>query len=309
MNAMVITNFTQASVAMSEAAQAVFALSEQKLLEAKEIKAKDSKQSGLKALADGRSDEFRLNPFFIGVKDGWNNRSMDDPANHAHIDTLARSIASEGVHTALRVYWENDRPYLVDGHCRLLAVFRAMNVYGARVETVPVKNMPKGTNEIDRVFMQETGNLSKQFTPVERAALFAKLVRLGASVDQIAERSGLSVTQVDNMLTLNSAPVAIKTMVAAKQISATTATEIVKHSGSDAAAIETAEKALQKAQASGKEKVTAKHVDVIAKKSPRKVLRTVFEEAKKKESGDEVVVRFTRAQYDEIMAVLKMKAN
>ena len=76
----------------------------------------DSKTGGLKALSTDRSDLFRLNPYNITVKDGWNSRDMRDPDNQAHVDELARSITAIGVQEPLTVYMDGGKPVLTDGH-------------------------------------------------------------------------------------------------------------------------------------------------------------------------------------------------
>lgn len=313
MNAQVITNFAKAAVPVSEAAKTLSAAAE-----ANRAKNKDSGKTGIKALAAGRSDEYRMNPFDLQIKEGWNSREMDDPENHAHIDRLARSIASEGVHTALKVFWENGAAFVVDGHMRLLATLRAINVYNAAVETIPVKNLDKTFSEVDRLMLQETGNSGKTFSPIERGTLFKKLLNLGVSEATIAERAGLSVTQVNNLLTLQAAPGVIQQMVKAGQISATTATIIVKDSASDEEAVKKVQEALAAAQAhaqtKGKTKgdgvapvkVTAKHINS-QKLSPRKALKAALEASVIKHKADKVIVEIPAAEFATIQELLKLK--
>jgi ParB-like chromosome segregation protein Spo0J len=129
-----------------------------------------------------------------------NSRQINTPENQAHIDELAQSIAMHGVITPLTVYWENGSAVLTDGECRLLATFRAIEVYSAPVHTVPVKIEPKGANEADRLLTQIIANSGKPFNAIENGAVYKRLLAFGWTMAQVAQRAGISVSKISDTL-------------------------------------------------------------------------------------------------------------
>lgn len=219
-----------------------------------------SKNGTLRTLANTRGDQFALNPYLIEIKDDWNSRDLRDPANLAQIDSYARSIAEIGVQQALTVNLEGDRIFLTDGHLRLLATFRAIEVYNAEIKSVKVNAELKTTNEADRVLRQLLSG--KPLTVLEQGTAFVKLVNLGWSPAQIAAKAGLVTVRVQQVLDLmGNANEGIKSLVATGKVSASEAAAVLRDNGNDA---DKSEKAIQAglnvAEATGKTKATRKHI-------------------------------------------------
>ena len=157
-------------------------------------------------VAQERTTVLMLNPYLLHVEPGWNSRDPDDPSNHAHVDRLARLIARDGVLESLIIRYDGDsNRYLVgEGHMRLLATFRAIEVYGAPLRAIKCVYETVGTTVEDRLSFQGViNNNKKPMTNLEYGLLFAKFIRLGWSADQIAHKVGVSVTHVRELLTLN----------------------------------------------------------------------------------------------------------
>jgi len=219
----------------------------------------ERKQGGIKDLADGKTDIFRVNPYLIRVKDGWNSRDPNDTANHAHIDLLAQSIAENGVLEAVTVFWEGGAPTLTDGHCRLLATFRAIEVYGADVRTIPAKTEVKGADEAQRLASQIIRNSGKPLSALEMATVCFRLTGYGWAEKDIAKKAGLSPSRVGQLLELHAAPAEVKRMVAAGEVSATLVRDVMRKNDQDgAAAARELKDAVTKAKDKGKSKATAK---------------------------------------------------
>lgn len=216
----------------------------------------DSKPSGLKAMATGRSDLFTLNPYSIIVREGWNSRNMRDPENQEHVDELARSIAAIGVQEPLTVYMDAGKPVLTNGHCRLLATFRAIEHYGAEIRGVPVQTEPRGSDEKDRLLSQVTRNGGKRLTPFEQGKVYKRLIAYGWTEAEIARRTGTQQAQVVKYLELQSAPEPIQNLVATGTVSATLAIQTIREQG-EAQAAETLTAAAETAIARGKRKATS----------------------------------------------------
>jgi len=220
----------------------------------------EKKQGGIKDLAVGRQDMFRINPYSLQIRPDWNSRSPDDPENIAHIDWLARSIASEGVKKPLEVFWDNGKPVVEDGHCRLLAVFRAIEVYGAEIKAIPVQVTDRFRSEADRILSQIVSNSGKGLTPYEMSSVCSKLRRLGWSVDEIAKRTAKSNGYIEGLLQLQAAPEEVKKHVATGAVSATLAVKVLKAQGDGQAAVKVLGAAVDAAKAKGQDRATERHV-------------------------------------------------
>jgi|HigsolmetaGSP11D_1036233.scaffolds.fasta_scaffold00147_5 hypothetical protein len=294
----VVLDFEAARAAAKEAAPELFALAESKLQE--------GGKGGIKEIADGRSDEFRVNPFSLYVEPGWNSRDLDDPENHKHIDWLSKNIAENGVLDALEVYVCNGRLKIVDGHCRYFATMRAI-ANGAQIKTVPVKTVPKGSDEGDRILSQIVRNAGKRLSPLETGVVYKKLMALGWSENDIAKRSSCTVNSVRQLLALQEAPVEIKKYITQRRISATLAAETLRHYP-EQEAIQIIRDQIAEADKTGRRRVTKKHIEkTVASFSPKARLRELLEAFSVAEvvtSDDEVLVRFDVATYEKVREAL-----
>lgn len=250
-------DFTQASTPVSDVAIALHS----------EATAKTG-ATNIKNIAVGRSDLFRLNPFSIKIKDGWNSRDLSSPENQEHVTMLANSIAEIGVQEPLTVYMDGETPILTDGHCRLAATFHAINHLGADIKSIPVKTEARGADERDRLLSQLVRNSGKRLTPLEQGSVFKRLVDLGWSVEQIAAKTGTNPQLVARYLDLRSAPLEVQEMVSKGEVSATLAIAVLADKGATKAT-ETLTAAVTEAKASGKRKATAKNLDSDAPKKPK----------------------------------------
>lgn len=221
----------------------------------------DKRAGTLRILSEGRTEKFAMNPYLIKIKEDWNCRILTDPENLAHIDSLARSIASiPGVQEALTVVLDGNDIFLTDGHMRLLATFRAIEVYGAQIATVPVQAEPRFTNPDDHLLRQLLSGKPK--TPMEMANVFVRLTKSGWSVKKIADRAGLTQVRVDQILAVyeNATP-KVREMIETGKIAFTEVQTILGHTANDAKMTEQVVVAGQvEAAAEGKTRVTAKHI-------------------------------------------------
>lgn len=298
----IVTNFQVLSTPVSDKAKAI--------AKAAAEQAAGAKQAGIKGLATGRSDTFRVNPYSLQIKDGWNSREIDTVENQEHIDNLAQSIAENGVKVPLRVYIEGGTLFVSDGHCRLLATLRAIEEYGAEVLSVPVITEDRTANDADRILTQIIANSGKPLTPFEQSTVFKKLYDLGWTEQQIAKRAARSLTHVNQLLELQAAPEKVKALVRSGQVSATTARDVVKSATSDAEAVETLTKAVEVAGEQGKTKATGKHVrtangEAATKVNLKKSLKDAFDAADIDNSDDaKVTVTFDAETFETVRKLL-----
>lgn len=309
-SAPVLTSFAEASRPKGEIAVRLAAEASQQL-----DKLTTDKRAGLlKTLATLRGDRFSLNPYLISIKDGWNSRVANDPANIEHIDNLAQSIAREGVLVPLTVFTENGKVFVTDGHCRLLATFRAIEVYDAEIKSVQVVT-DTSTSEAERLINNQiVRNGAKPLTVLEQGSVFARLVKFGWSSAQIAEKTlpKISAVRVSQILDLMAnANDGIKVLVASGRISASQAAQTLRDTGGDADAAEKLlNSAVNVAAAAGKTRATAKHVsnEGVIKVSTKLAVRAILsaKTTKVETIGKTTTVTLPATQWAEVARLLNV---
>lgn len=245
--------------------------------------------AGIREIAERRGELLHIDPRKLSIREGWNSRDITDPANIEHINELSSSIAQIGVKEPLKVVWEDDKAYVTNGHCRLMATMQAIK-NGAEIKTVQVLTEDKYANEADRVFTQIASNSGKPLTTLEQATVFKKLLDLGWSQKDISEKSGKTPSRVSQILELLTMPEAVKKMVKEGEVSATLAMQTVKEKGNKATAV--LSDAVKEAHAEGKDKASPKHMEggKAAKVNLKKALQGIFENATYDEESEDKVV-------------------
>jgi ParB-like chromosome segregation protein Spo0J len=212
----------------------------------------------LKDKAISVRDMFNLDPRVIVVEDGFNVRDFTLAENLAHVRALADSIKAVGrVTNPVVVRYQDDQIILVDGECRLRASLLAIEE-GFPLATIPAIADERGQNEADRALSFFSRNAGKNLKPLEQSAAVARAVALGLTVAQIAERTGVTMTWISELLTLAEAPERVKMMVREGSVSPTVAASVVRKNGSRAEDV--LREAQHIAQAAGKTRVTPKHL-------------------------------------------------
>jgi hypothetical protein len=276
-----------------------------------------SKKAGtLRILADGRSDMFHLNPYNVEMEDDLNCRELQDPENLAHIDWLARSIAKRGVETPMIVKLEGGKAILTDGHMRLFGVFRAIEVYGHVIKTVPLIAESRNSEPQDHIVRQLLSGKPK--TVIEQGRAFIKLQKHGWQTHQIADELQIGEARVKEILAFmaESGPV-IKEMVILGKVAATEAEKALRLTGGDAKAAEkTLTAALDLAASEGKTKATGRHVKkVTADMAGATTKPTLFSQLRSihaqptssvDNSGDFVQITMSKADWREYARLLKI---
>lgn len=277
---------------------------------------KEAAKGGLKSIAEGRSDIYRVDPRKIKVRPDWNGRDFSDPANIEHVDMLAQSIKAVGVKEPLTVAWENGEAWLIDGECRLRGALRAIEHYQATdLKTVPVKGEDRYANDADKLFSQIIRNSGKPFSAMERAKVFKRLLDLGWKQTDIATKSGLTGSAVSQSLNLLMMPEPIKAMVSAGQVSASMAVATLKEHN-PAAAVQVLQDAVATASAEGLVKAMPKHVATPkADKEPsttvrggiEKIVSNAFEYSDVDDSdADIIIIKMPAEQWEAIRRACKL---
>lgn len=236
-----------------------------------------STKHGIKDLAQGRSDVFRIDPRILQVRPGWNARETDfDPKDEDDL-ALANSIAESGVKEALTVIQDGGKLVVTNGHRRRAATMYAIEKLNADIKTVPVQTEPRYSSEAEHVLSQIVRNAGKPLSPFEKGKVFKRLLDFGWSPSEIAKKTGFTSSRVSQCLELHAAPEAVKSMVRDGKVSASFAMQTLKAADGDSEkAAETLQSAVKTATAAGKSRATPKHVDG---GTPRAHLKTVLKDA------------------------------
>ena len=269
-----------------------------------------TKQGGIKDIALGRVDNFRLRLEDIHIRPEWNCRDVDFSSDDADDLALALSISEVGVKEPLTVAWDSadGKAYVTNGHRRRAAALYAKHVLGAEIESVPVQTEGRHASEADRVLSMIVRNSGKPLTPIEQGRVFKRLNDLGWSEKQIAAKAGITDARVRQLLTLQAAPLAVTEMVKSGAISASLATKALSASGGDGQkATASLTKAVDNAKAAGKTRATAKHM------APQPSLRTQLKDAfdastvdEKLDELDAYVIIMPAEQFEIVRSLLKL---
>ncbi|WP_336848642.1 ParB/RepB/Spo0J family partition protein [Pseudomonas juntendi] len=211
-----------------------------------------------------RADAMKVQLEDLHEEPGFNLRTEGDALEES-ISALAEFIAAGGQIPPLEV-----RPraeggvWLVDGHRRRRALLKLDAV--GRLPRTPNKDRPEALeawvpviafegSDADRVARIITSQENEKLSPLELAEGYKRLRAFGWSVEQIATKVGKTRQHVEQVLTVGNANTDVQNLVAAGHVSATTAAQVVREHGDGAGKVLGAE--LEKAQASGKKRVTA----------------------------------------------------
>lgn len=219
----------------------------------------------LKELSGGsKFDTFNIQVADLVVDPSFNLRRRK-PAWLEHVREIANSMKPPGSFIRsfpLTVRMRDGRAMIRDGHARYAAVLLA-NEEGAEIISIPVVQVPKGTNEEDDVLLmlQSGTTTGMKLEPLEQAEGVKRLLANGWSEEKITGRMGRTRQWLANLLTLAEAPSDVQAMVDAGEVAATEAVKVVRSNGADASATLVA--AREHAQASGKTRVTAKNIRAV----------------------------------------------
>ncbi|MDE1867438.1 MAG: hypothetical protein KGI08_06990 [Thaumarchaeota archaeon] len=218
---------------------------------------------GLKEVATGRSDVFRVHPSILSEKEGWNVRDYSSAANEAHIEQIAQATFYSGTEgfPPIIIWTEGENYYISDGHCRWRGFMRAI-ARGADIKSCLVMTEGRGTNESDRKFSQIGRNSGKPLEPGELSEAVKGLLSFGWSVEDIAKKSGRSIPAINAIIDLLETPPSVQKLVASGRISQTQALATVRARGNEEGA-RTLEAAVNHAADEGKDRATAKDVAAV----------------------------------------------
>ncbi|WP_150776804.1 ParB/RepB/Spo0J family partition protein [Pseudomonas fluorescens] len=211
-----------------------------------------------------RADAMKVKLEDLHEEPGFNLRT-EGAALETSIELLAEFIAEGGQIPPLEVRPRaNGGVWVVDGHRRRRALLK-LDAAG-RLPRTPNKDNPDVLeawvsviafegSDADRVARIISSQENEKLSPLELAEGYKRLRAFGWTSDQIAKKVGKTRQHVEQVITVGNANTDVQNLIAAGQVSATTAVHAVRQHGD--AAGQVLSSALEKAQANGKKKVTA----------------------------------------------------
>lgn len=222
----------------------------------------------LKALAESKTEGiqkatyFKVSPRKVEFEPCFNLREEGTELD-AHIETIAQLMQEGYYFPPIDVMVIDGRIIARDGHCRTRA---ALKLLDRGIEYMLEARQLRG-NDADAVYHMLGSDQGKRFSPLEQGRGFLRLINMGATVAEIAKRTGQHRSTVENGLALAEAPTTVQAMIGQGKIASTEALKVIRAEGNTKAA-EVLQTAVAQAQAEGKAKVTAKDIPSTKPKLP-----------------------------------------
>jgi ParB-like chromosome segregation protein Spo0J len=272
------------------------------------------RSGGIKQIAEGRSDVFKVNPFNIEVEPGFNVRDFESEEVKDHIDGLAQSIAQIGVQRALTVRNKGGRLFLKDGECRLRAVVRAIEVYGSEIVTVPVRLAERHESDADAVLGILVENSGLPLDALAKSNVVKRLKAFGWSDTDIALKTGMSKSYVIRLLELSGLDEEVKTLVRSGVVSATLALDTARANDFDGEkTVQAINDAKVVAEAKGKARVTKAAVSgkagaVSVRQQVAEILNAADVDKTDLDGDETVYITMSGAEWAKVCELLKLTA-
>ena len=218
-----------------------------------------------------RADAMRFRIEDIHEEPGFNLRREGEDLD-ASIDALAAHIAAGGLVPALEVRpRDGGGVFVVDGHRRRRAYLKVADQVRDGNGDLWVPVVAFVGNDADRIARIITSAEGRALSPLEVADGYKRLIALNWTPQQIADKVGKTRQHVDQALILANANTDVQQMVAAGDVSATSAIDAVRKHGEKAGAV--LSDAVDDAKAAGKKKATASTIK--GKPLPRRLVDEV----------------------------------
>jgi ParB family transcriptional regulator, chromosome partitioning protein len=215
----------------------------------------------LKQMAENKVDgvnkslpTFQVNPALLEIEPGFNARPLDPE----HVASFKAAYEAGAFVPAIIVRVEDGRVIVVDGHHRSAAL-QELIAEGKEILRTTVQEF-KG-NDAARVALMIGTSQGKALTPLQAAVQYRKLIGWGWTPQEIALKTGRTETHVKQLLLLVETNSDVQQMVERGEVAAHVAVTAQRKHGAHAG--EVLGKALDKAKAEGKKKVTARRIKTI----------------------------------------------
>jgi hypothetical protein len=175
------------------------------------------------------------------------------PIDQAHVDSFKESWRAKSSIPKIIAQVIDNKIVVHDGNHRTTAI-QQLIAEGEEIDLVEIDEF-KGS-AIQAIGLGVTSSQGKPLTPLQSGNAYFRMVELGATQKEIAAITGKTIAHVSQMLKLTQVEPDIKAMIAAGEVSASTALATVKKRGKDASTALAAE--ISTAKQAGKKKITQK---------------------------------------------------
>jgi ParB family chromosome partitioning protein len=221
-----------------------------------------------------KTDLFKIDPRIIKEEPGFNTRGLFCD------DYWEREEVKEGIQALANAYIKGEfvppivvkvvdgEVFVRDGHRRKRGMLQAIS-QGANIQKVDV--IENKGDEVDQTALIVTSNSGEPLSPVERAAVYARLQSYGLSDKEIADKVGKSAEHVRKTREIDMFPLNLKKLIQDKVVSATLAQKLFDEHGTDAVSMIKEQVEESKDSDNARKKVTARTVA----KTPRYTKKVV----------------------------------
>ncbi|PAU99248.1 hypothetical protein CBG25_20255 [Arsenophonus sp. ENCA] len=215
--------------------------------------------SSHKESVSNASSIFNVPPDSLYIEEGFNLRDIDEEHARNFLKSYQSGVYVPPLSVKVILVDGEQRLKIIDGHHRYLALQMA-KAAGVDIGFVPVSEFIGSVQ--DEVINMITSAEGKPLTPLEKAEGFYRLMNWGWNKKQISKKTGNTLVTIERLLRLYRCGDAnITQLVKSNLITADLAIEIiVECEGNGKNAYDVMMKGLQKAQATGKSKITRRSV-------------------------------------------------
>lgn len=232
-------------------------------------------------------DMFRVPLSQVTIDEDFNVRGKN---NFGDLVELAASLKEHGQKEAAFAVRRDGGVVLITGHRRFTAWHHLVKAKELTDEPeMLIRFVPPSTSLLDLYALQYTENIKVANTPYEQALLIQKMVELGATGEDIQKRLGISASKLAGLKKLLKMPEEVKSYVSTGKLSVTTANDLYRSVKGDAEAFKNEVKtAVEKAQAEGGKKATARHSEVAKTRTHAAILKAQIERLSAKEESGKI---------------------
>jgi ParB/RepB/Spo0J family partition protein len=221
-----------------------------------------------------KTDLFKIDPRIIKEEPGFNTRGLfcDDYWEREEVKEGIQALANAYIKgqfvPPIVVKVVDGEVFVRDGHRRKRGMLQAIS-QGANIQKVDV--IENKGDEVDQTALIVTSNSGEPLSPVERAAVYARLQSYGLSDKEIADKVGKSAEHVRKTREIDMFPLNLKKLIQDKVVSATLAQKLFDEHGTDAVSMIKEQVEEGKDSNNAPKKVTARTVT----KTPRYTKKVV----------------------------------
>ncbi|PRE02312.1 chromosome partitioning protein ParB [Burkholderia multivorans] len=260
------------------------------------------------AAAGATSADLWMVPYEQLHYDPADNIRPVDPEWVAHLTALILANGFDKgspLHCYARKVDGKDLLFVYKGQHRYLAAGKAIEA-GAKLDKIPVVvRDAKTVNRAEMVIDGIVSNEGKRSSPLDLAAAIAELRDIhGMTIATICKRLNITDQTVRDVALLERAPAELHQMVRDGTVAGTLAIEQIREHGAEKA-LDRLQKGAAKAAASGKARVTKKHLDAAPARSTSADVRNEAQTSAERMSGPIARAKISEKQSKQLLQALQ----